>query len=75
MVIFGGRGCTLTFDPHRYLIQGTHQLNLKAFEGCVRYLGETDMDTDEVQCIIANLIDKVMGCDQGSWLFCSVGKL
>lgn len=41
-----------------YLIQGTHQLNLKAFEGCVKYLGETDMDTDEVQCIIANLIDK-----------------
>ena len=42
-----------------YLIQGTHQLNLKAFEGSLKYLGESDIDGDEVQCITANLIDKV----------------
>ena len=43
----------------RYLILGTHQLSLKAFEGAMKYLGETDMDADEVQCIAANLIEKV----------------
>lgn len=42
-----------------YLIRGTHQLNLTAFEGSLKYLGEADVDSDEIQCIIANLIDKV----------------
>ena len=49
-------GCLFYFS---YLIQDTHQLNLKAFEGSLKYLGESDIDADEVQCIIANLIDKV----------------
>lgn len=49
----------VTCFGYRYLILGTHQLPLKSFEGALRYLGETDIDIDETQCIGANLIDKV----------------
>ena len=49
----------LLAPPIRYLLLGTHQLPLNAFEGSLRFLGETDIDIDEVQCIVANLIDKV----------------
>ena len=51
------RSCPV--PPNRYLLLGTHQLPLNAFEGSLRFLGETDIDIDEVQCIVANLIDKV----------------
>ena len=43
----------------RYLLLGTHQLPLNAFERSLQFLGETEIDIDEVQCIVANLIDKV----------------
>lgn len=39
---------------------GTVQLPLAGFLGALHSLGEKDMDVDEVQCILANLIDKVM---------------
>ncbi len=39
---------------------GTFQLPLAGFLGALHSLGEKDMDVDEVQCILANLIDKVM---------------
>jgi len=38
------------------LILGTHQLPIEAFRVALQFMGETDMDTDEVHCIIANLI-------------------
>jgi len=38
------------------LILGTHQLPIEAFRVALHFMGETDMDTDEVHCIIANLI-------------------
>ena len=44
---------------YRYLLLGTHQLSLRAFEGAMVFLGEKDIDSDEVQCIVANLIEKV----------------
>ena len=50
----------------RYLLLGTHQIPLHAFEGSLKSLGETEMDLDEVQCIVANLIDKV--CVEGVWV-------
>lgn len=43
-----------------YLLLGTHQLPLQAFEGALKFTGEEDVDVDEVQCIVANLIDKVI---------------
>lgn len=47
------------FPPSRYLLLGTHLLPLRAFEGAMVFLGEKDVDSDEVQCIVANLIEKV----------------
>ena len=50
----------------RYLLLGTHQIPLRSFEGALVYLGEKDIDSDEVQCIVANLIEKVgAGCRPG----------
>lgn len=46
-------------QPFSYLVQGTHFLPLASFETALRFSGEEDTDIDEVQCIIANLIDKV----------------
>ena len=43
----------------RYLLLGTHQVSLRSFEGAMIFLGEKDIDSDEVQCIVANLIEKV----------------
>jgi hypothetical protein len=40
------------------LLQGTHLLPLASFETALKFSGEEDTDIDEVQCIIANLIDK-----------------
>ena len=50
---------TLFVASSRYLLLGTHQLPLSGFLGALQFLGERDMDVDEVQCILANLIDKV----------------
>lgn len=38
------------------LLLGTHQLPIEAFRVALHFMGETDMDTDEVHCIIANLV-------------------
>lgn len=35
---------------------GSHQVPVDAFRVVLHHMGETDVDTDEVQCIIANLI-------------------
>ena len=44
---------------HRYLLHNSHLVNLASFLRALHFLGEDDVDVDEVQCIIANLIDKV----------------
>ncbi len=49
-----------SIPSYRYLLMGTVQLPLAGFLGALHSLGEKDMDVDEVQCILANLIDKVM---------------
>eukprot|EP00118_Oscarella_pearsei_P023178 m.273980 g.273980 ORF g.273980 m.273980 type:complete len:446 (+) comp40581_c0_seq11:415-1752(+) len=41
-----------------FLILNVHQLPLSAFVLSMQMVGEDDMDVDEVQCIVANLIDK-----------------
>eukprot|EP00111_Clytia_hemisphaerica_P005602 TCONS_00016259-protein len=38
------------------IILGTHQLPIEAFRTALHFMGETDMDTDEVHCILSNLI-------------------
>lgn len=43
----------------RYLLQRTHLIPLVSFESSLKFSGDHDTDIDEVQCIIANLIDKV----------------
>jgi len=37
-------------------ILGTHQLPIDAFRVALHFMGETDVDVDEVHCIIANLV-------------------
>lgn len=41
------------------LILGGHQLPIEAFRVALHYMGETDIDTDEVHCILANLIHEI----------------
>ncbi|CAI8028612.1 PCI domain-containing protein 2 [Geodia barretti] len=41
------------------LLQKTHLILLASFETALKFSGDEDTDIDEVQCIIANLIDKV----------------
>lgn len=41
-----------------YMLLGTHQLPLKSFEDAMKFMKVEDIDIDEVQCIVANLIDK-----------------
>ncbi|XP_004207156.2 PCI domain-containing protein 2 isoform X1 [Hydra vulgaris] len=38
------------------LILNTHQLSIEAFRVGLHNMGQTDVDTDEVHCIIANLV-------------------
>eukprot|EP00795_Rhopilema_esculentum_P016375 gene16375-7777_t len=38
------------------LLMNTHQLPIEAFKVALHYMGATDVDTDEVHCILANLI-------------------
>eukprot|EP00794_Sanderia_malayensis_P011060 gene11060-12228_t len=38
------------------LLMNTHQLPIDAFKIALHYMGATDVDTDEVHCILANLI-------------------
>lgn len=38
------------------LILATHQLPIEAFRVALHYMGQTDVETDEVHCILANLI-------------------
>lgn len=39
-----------------YLILNTHQIPVEALQEALVYLGQTDVDLDETQCIVANLI-------------------
>ncbi|XP_053950784.1 PCI domain-containing protein 2 homolog [Anastrepha ludens] len=39
-----------------YIIKQTHQLDLRAFQAALQFVGETDMSIDETHCIVANLI-------------------
>lgn len=39
-----------------YLILNTHQIPVEALQDALVYLGQTDVDLDETQCIVANLI-------------------
>lgn len=45
------------------LLLKTHQLPISAFTVAFHWMGETDVDDDEMQCILANLIyeDKIKG--------------
>ena len=38
------------------LLAGTHQIPIEAFRIALHLMGETEVDTDEVHCIIANLV-------------------
>ena len=49
---------------------GTHQVSLRSFEGAMVFLGEKDIDSDEVQCIVANLIEKVSEHLSNTVLYC-----
>lgn len=39
-----------------YLILNTHQIPVEALQHALEYLGQTDVDLDETECIVANLI-------------------
>lgn len=39
-----------------YLILGTHQIPVEALQAALEFMGQTDVDLDETQCIVANLI-------------------
>ncbi|KAF5306500.1 hypothetical protein FQR65_LT07328 [Abscondita terminalis] len=39
-----------------YLILNTHQIPVEALQSALVYLGQTDVDLDETECIVANLI-------------------
>lgn len=39
-----------------YLILNTHQIPVEALQAALVYLGQTDVDLDETECIVANLI-------------------
>lgn len=39
-----------------YLILNTHQIPVEALQNALLYLGQSDVDLDETQCIVANLI-------------------
>ncbi|XP_055713992.1 PCI domain-containing protein 2 homolog [Phlebotomus papatasi] len=39
-----------------YLIMQTHQLDLQAFVQALEFVGKSDINMDETQCIVANLI-------------------
>ncbi|KAJ3666922.1 hypothetical protein Zmor_002345 [Zophobas morio] len=39
-----------------YLILNTHQIPVEALQTALVYLGQTDVDLDETECIVANLI-------------------
>lgn len=39
-----------------YLILNTHQIPVEALQEALVFLGQTDVDLDETQCIVANLI-------------------
>lgn len=47
------------FFLFRSQIVGTAQIPLDAFQTALRFVGVTDVDMDELECIIANLIASV----------------
>ncbi|KPJ06019.1 PCI domain-containing protein 2-like [Papilio machaon] len=39
-----------------YLIENTHQIEIASFQAALQLVGQEDVDSDETQCIVANLI-------------------
>lgn len=39
-----------------FLVENTHQIDIASFQAALQVMGEKDVDTDETQCIVANLI-------------------
>ncbi|KPJ01261.1 PCI domain-containing protein 2-like [Papilio xuthus] len=39
-----------------YLIENTHQIEIASFQAALQLVGQDDVDSDETQCIVANLI-------------------
>ncbi|CAK1599012.1 unnamed protein product [Parnassius mnemosyne] len=39
-----------------YLLENTHQIDIASFEAALQIMGQEDVDSDETQCIVANLI-------------------
>ncbi|KAM3967371.1 PCI domain-containing protein 2 [Aphomia sociella] len=39
-----------------YLAENTHQIDIASFQAALQLMGQDDVDSDETQCIVANLI-------------------
>ncbi|CAG9559760.1 unnamed protein product [Danaus chrysippus] len=39
-----------------FLVENTHQIDIASFQAALQVMGEKDVDSDETQCIVANLI-------------------
>ncbi|CAH4038218.1 unnamed protein product [Pieris brassicae] len=39
-----------------YLAENTHQIDIVSFQAALQIMGQVDVDSDETQCIVANLI-------------------
>ncbi|GBP47680.1 PCI domain-containing protein 2 homolog [Eumeta japonica] len=39
-----------------YLVENTHQIDIASFQAALHLMGQEDVDSDETQCIVANLI-------------------
>ncbi|XP_068631187.1 PCI domain-containing protein 2 homolog [Battus philenor] len=39
-----------------YLLENTHQIEIASFQAALQIMGQEDVDSDETQCIVANLI-------------------
>ena len=46
----------LHFYCNSYLIRQTHQLDISLFVKCFHWMGMRDVDSEEVECILANMI-------------------
>lgn len=39
-----------------YLVENSHQIDIASFQAALQIMGQEDVDSDETQCIVANLI-------------------
>lgn len=39
-----------------YLVENNHQIDIASFQAALQMMGQEDVDSDETQCIVANLI-------------------